>query len=68
MKLLKSISGKAVFWDASAVKRELWGDEFWTDGYYIAIISGRSNRKIIENYIIAQGRKPDRAQLRLFEL
>jgi len=68
IKLLKSLTAKAVFKQAPEVKKELWGGEFWTDGYYIATVSGRGTKKVIENYIKAQGREQDIKQLRLFEL
>jgi len=50
------------------VKSQLWGGEFWTDGYYIATISNRGDRKTIERYIRNQGRNPKDVQLKLFEL
>jgi len=27
------------------------GGEYWTDGYYFAIVSGRGDKKVIEEYI-----------------
>jgi len=68
VRLLKSITGKAVFQECPDIKRELWGGEFWTDGYYIATVSGRGTSVIIENYIKNQGRKEDVRQLKLFNL
>jgi len=50
------------------VKEQLWGGEFWTDGYYIGTISNRGNRKTIENYIRKQGRKSAVNQLQMFSL
>ena len=68
IRLLKSISAKAVFVQIPKINDELWGGEFWTDGYYIATVSGRGTKKIIENYIKFQGREQDIRQLRLFAL
>lgn len=68
IKIIKSISAKAVFKQVPEIKQELWGGEFWTDGYYIATISARGNRQVIENYIKKQGRTQDVHQLKLFEL
>ena len=45
IKIIKSISGKRVFEEAPETKKELWGGEFWTDGYYISTISGKVIRK-----------------------
>jgi putative transposase len=50
------------------VKSQLWGGEFWTDGYYIGTVSNRGSRKTIEEYIRKQGRKPEDIQLKMFEL
>ena len=50
------------------VKAELWGGEFWTDGYYIGTVSSRGDRKTIERYIRNQGKNPRDAQLQLFEI
>ena len=68
IKLLKSISAKRVFHTLPEIKKELWGGEFWTDGYYIATISARGNKDIIMNYIKNQGRSNSLDQLRLFTL
>jgi putative transposase len=68
IRLLKSISGKAIFREYPEIEEELWGGEFWTDGYYIATVSGRGSKKVIENYIKSQGREQDIKQLRLFKL
>jgi putative transposase len=67
IKLIKSLSAKAVFREVPEVKNELWGGEFWTDGYSIATISGKGNKAVIERYIKNQGRKKDIEQLKLFE-
>ncbi len=67
IKIIKSISGKKVFEENPEVKKDLWGGEFWTDGYYIATISGKGNKQVIEKYIQNQGRGKDLEQVRLFE-
>ncbi len=66
IRLLKNVTGRAVFKQYPQIKKDLWGGEFWTDGYYIATVSGRGSRKVIENYIKKQGRSEDVKQLKLF--
>ena len=66
IRLLKMITAKRIFQQVPEVKKELWGGEFWTDGYYFATVSVRGDRKVIEKYIEKQGRNIN--QLRLFEL
>jgi len=67
IRVIKSISGKRVCEEVPEIKKELWGGEFWTDGYYIATISGKGNKGVIEKYIKNQGREKDVGQLRLFD-
>ena len=66
--LLKSTTSSQIFKFVPSIKKELWGGEFWTDGYYIATISGRGSKAIIEAYIKNQGREKDIPQLKLFPL
>jgi len=68
IKIFKSITAKRIFRQVPEVKKELWGGEFWTDGYYIATVSGKGSKSTIENYIKRQGRTQDIKQLKLFEL
>ena len=56
IRLIKSITAREVFKQVPEIKRELWGGEFWTDGYYFATVSGRGDKKVIEKYIEGQGR------------
>ena len=67
IKLLKNIAAKTTFQRVPDIKKELWGGEFWTDGYYIATVSGRGSKQVMINYIKNQGRQQDVAQLKLFE-
>jgi len=68
IRTIKSITGQHIFELIPEIKRQLWGGEFWTDGYYIATISGKGNKAVIEEYIRNQGRASDLGQLRLFDL
>jgi len=68
IRLIKSITAREIFRQVPEIKKELWGGEFWTDGYYFATVSGRGDRGVIEKYIEQQGREEDKRQLKLFEL
>jgi putative transposase len=68
IRLIKSVTSQGIFKEAPEIKKELWGGEFWTDGYYIGTVSARGDRKVIENYIKNQGRGKDIKQLSLFEI
>jgi putative transposase len=67
IRLIKLITSREVFKRVPEIKKELWGGEFWTDGYYFATVSGRGDRGVIEKYIEQQGREEDKRQLKLFE-
>ena len=68
VRLIKSTTAKQLFKQAPHIKKQLWGGEFWTDGYYFATVSGRGDKRVIEKYIEKQGKKAETHQLRLFEL
>ena len=68
IRLIKSITAREIFRQMPEIKKELWGGEFWTDGYYFATVSGRGDRGVIERYIEQQGRTEYLRQLKLFEL
>ena len=68
IRLIKSITAREIFKGVPEIKKEPWGGEYWTDGYYFATVSGRGDKKVIEKYIEGQGRAEDIKQLKLFEL
>jgi len=68
VRLIKSITASQIFKFIPSLKKELWGGEFWTDGYYIATISGKGSKAVIEAYIRNQGREKDIDQLKLFQV
>ena len=65
VRLFKSITARELFKQFPELKKELWGGEFWSDGYYLATISERGTIETLEQYIRNQGTTPDEVQLRL---
>jgi len=61
----KSITAKQLFLAYPELKKELWGGEFWSDGYYVATVGERGNWSVVEKYVQNQGKKPEDVQLRL---
>jgi len=57
VRLFKSITAKQIFLKFPEVKKDLWGGEFWTDGYYVATVGKRGNWQIVEQYVKNQGGK-----------
>jgi putative transposase len=67
VRVFKSITAREVFLKKPKVKRELWGGEFWADGYYVATVGERGNWQVVENYVKNQGKpKEELRQLKLF--
>lgn len=56
VRLYKSITAKQVFLKFPEVKKDLWGGEFWTDGYYVSTVGEKGNWSIVERYVKNQGK------------
>ena len=65
VRLYKSITARQIFLKFPELKKDLWGGEFWTDGYYVATVGERGNWSIVERYIKNQ-RKHDVSNLCLW--
>jgi putative transposase len=48
---LKGISARAIFQRYPEVKSELWGGEFWEDGYFVRTVGDKVTKEIIKKYI-----------------
>ena len=65
--MLKSISAKEVFDSHPEVEDELWGGQFWEDGYFVRTVGDKVTEKVIRNYINYHQEKEQSAeQLELF--
>jgi putative transposase len=53
--LVKSLTAREVFGRCPQVKRQLWGGEFWTDGYFAGTVGKHGNEKMIGAYVKEQG-------------
>ena len=49
--MLKSISAKVIFEEHPKVKEELWGGEFWEDGYFVRTVGDKVTAEVIRKYI-----------------
>ena len=68
VQIFKSITAREVFRRRPSLKKELWGGEFWSDGYYVATVGERGNWDVVERYVQKQGRpKANLQQLPLFD-
>ena len=46
-KTVKSITAREIFLKAPKVKKQLWGGEFWSKGYFINTVSRHGDENII---------------------
>jgi REP element-mobilizing transposase RayT len=60
---VKSITAKEIFKRVPAVKKQLWGGEFWSDGYFMNTVGQRGNEESIKAYVQNQGRAKEYKQL-----
>jgi len=58
VRVYKSITAIELFKTFPALKKELWGGEFWSDGYYVATVGERNNWDTVANYVKNQGQQP----------
>jgi REP element-mobilizing transposase RayT len=63
VQLIKSITAREIFAACPEVKKQLWGGEFWTDGYFIGTVGKHGNEDVIKRYIQEQGAEAEYERL-----
>ena len=53
--MIKSLSAREIFRRCPKVKKQLWGGEFWTDGYYASTVGKHGDENMIGDYVRKQG-------------
>ena len=61
--MVKSITAREIFRQKPKVKKELWGGEFWTDGYYVSTVGQKGSEETIRKYVQEQGKETEYEQL-----
>jgi len=64
--MLKSISASEIFRKYPEVQKELWGGEFWEDGYFARTVGDKVTADLIKRYIRYHQDEVQGKQLRLF--
>ncbi len=54
---IKSITAREIFKACPEVKEQLWGGEFWSDGYFVNTVGRFGDEQSIINYVKNQGIK-----------
>jgi putative transposase len=56
VRVIKSITGREIFRRCPEVKKQLWGGEFWTSGYFASSVGKHGNEEMIMKYVSGQGK------------
>jgi len=54
--MIKSLIAREVFKRCPQVKKQLWGGEFWTDGYFASTVGKHGDEHMIGKYVKNQGK------------
>jgi REP element-mobilizing transposase RayT len=49
--IIKSLTAREIFKRCPQVKKQLWGGELWTDGYFASTVGKYGNEDMIKNYV-----------------
>ena len=60
---IKSITAREILRACPEVKKQLWGGEFWTGGYFISTVGNHGNEDVIKKYIQNQGEEVEYERL-----
>jgi len=63
IRTVKSITAKEIFARYPEVKKNLWGGEFLSDGYYVATVGKHGNESVISSYVREQGTEKEYKRL-----
>ena len=66
--MIKSLTAREVFARVPSVKKQLWGGEFWTDGYYVGTVGQHATEETIKQYVQKQGQEEQYKQLHVEQL
>jgi len=66
--IIKSLTANEVFARQPSVKKQLWGGEFWTDGYYVGTVGQHATGEAIRQYVKNLGQENEYKQLHVQQL
>ena len=55
VRTIKSITAREIFKRCPQVKTQLWGGEFWSDGYFASTVGKHGDEDMIQQYVKNQG-------------
>ena len=66
--MIKSLTAREVFARVPSVKKQLWGGEFWSNGYYVGTVGQHATEAVIKQYVKNQGQEEEYVQLHVQQL
>ena len=66
--IIKSLTAREIFARVPSVKKQLWGGEFWTDGYYVGTVGQHATEEVVKQYVKEQGQEEQYEQLHMQQL
>jgi len=57
VQMIKSITAREIFSRVPMVKKQLWGGEFWSKGYFVSTVGRSGDEKKTGAYVKGQGYK-----------
>ena len=55
--VIKSVTAREIFRLCPHVKKQLWGGEFWSDGYFASSVERHGDENTIRDYVQGQGQE-----------
>ncbi len=55
--VIKSLTAREIFRLCPEVKKQLWGGELWSDGYFASTVGKHGNEEMISKYVKHQGQE-----------
>ena len=68
VKIIKSITARQIFVECPEVKKQLWGGEFWSDGYFVSTVGKNQNETVIADYVKNQNKNDNEYKQLYFKL
>ena len=63
IRIIKSITAKKIFAQHPQVQEQLWGGEFWSDGFFVNTVSKFGSEDTISKYVRNQGTEKEYKKL-----
>jgi len=59
------LTAHEIFARVPDVKKNLWGGQFWSDGYYVSTVGQHGTEHTVRNYVKQQGREREYTSLHI---